>query len=77
MKALKTKEKAIEERYRVVRAPYKKSVKEDEGLKFYRNEKKARKDPNYDILNNEELEEIDEENTAPNPHIVGGAVKDP
>jgi hypothetical protein len=57
-----------------VRAPYKKKVDKEEGLKFYRSEKKARKDPNYDILSNEELEEVDEENTAPNPHVVSGGV---
>lgn len=52
MKALKTKEKKIEERYRTVRAPYKKKTDKEDGLKFYRSEKKARKDPNYDILSN-------------------------
>lgn len=75
--AMKRREKSIEERYTPVRAPYKKkAAKEEEPLKLYRSEKKARKDPNYDILSNEELEEIDEENTTPNPHVVGGAVKD-
>lgn len=54
-KALKQKEKDIEERYRTVRAPYKKKSEDKKGLKFYRSEKKARKDPNYELLSNEEL----------------------
>jgi hypothetical protein len=48
-----------------------------EGLKFYRSEKRARKDPNYELLRNEELEEVDEENSTPNPHVPGGAVETP
>ena len=51
--ALKRKEKSIEQRYIPVRAPYKKkAIKEEEPLRLYRSEKKARKDPNYDILSN-------------------------
>ncbi len=44
---MKRKEKRIEDRYNPVRAPYKKKARGSEGLKFYRSEKKARKDPNY------------------------------
>jgi len=44
---LKNKEKRIEERYRVVRAPYKKKDSNPKGMKMFLNEKKARKDPNY------------------------------
>lgn len=51
------KEKRIEDRYRPVRAPFKKSKKlVNENLKVYTSEKKARKDPNYELLKNEELE---------------------
>ncbi len=68
---MKTKEKKIQERYNTVRAPYRKKKRDAEkaGLKLYRSQKKARRDPNFELLNNEELEEIDEENTAPNPHV--------
>lgn len=52
-KALKRREKDIEERYRTVRAPYRKKVDDNKGLQFYRSEKKARKDPNYELLANE------------------------
>jgi len=52
-KALKRREKDIEERYRTVRAPYRKKVEDNKGLQFYRSEKKARKDPNYELLANE------------------------
>ena len=43
-------------------------------MKVYKSEKKARKDPQYESLVNEEDDEVDDENTAPNPHVVGGAV---
>ena len=47
-KAKKGREKQLEERYRPVRAPYKKKDKSaEENLKVFRSEKKARKDPNY------------------------------
>jgi hypothetical protein len=53
-KALKRREKDIEERYRTVRAPYKKKSDDGKkGLQFYRSEKSARRDPNYELLNNE------------------------
>lgn len=76
---MKTLEKRIEERYQTVRAPYnkKKKMAEKAGLKLYRSQKRARRDPNYELLNNEELEEIDEENTAPNPHVGGNPVEPP
>jgi len=44
-----------------VRAPIKKKNQyENENLKYFRNEKKARKDPLYDLMANEDLEEVDE-----------------
>lgn len=73
---LKRKEKKIESRYKPIRAPYKKkSDHADDILKGYTSEKKARKDPNYEILKNEDMEEIDDEIVAPNPHVLGGAVE--
>ena len=58
---LKRKEKRIEDRYRQVRAPNKKkNLYENENLKYFTSEKKARKDPLYDLMANEDLEEIDE-----------------
>jgi hypothetical protein len=51
---MKGKEKKIEERYKPVRAPYKRPDKSmNESLKVYSSEKKARKDPNYEVLRNE------------------------
>jgi len=44
-----------------VRAPNKKKNQyENENLKYFTSEKKARKDPLYDLMANEDLEEIDE-----------------
>ena len=47
------KERKIEERYKPVRAPYKKKSRDEDGLKVYTSERKARKDPNYELLKNE------------------------
>ncbi len=49
LQAMKTLEKNREERYRTVRAPYnkKKKTAQETGLKLYRSQKKARKDPNF------------------------------
>lgn len=49
---LQRKEKKIEERYRPVRAPYKKNKVKQETVKVYKSERKARKDPNYELLRN-------------------------
>ena len=50
---MKRKEKRIEDRYKAIRAPYKKKQKDESGLKFYTDERKAVKDPDYEILKNE------------------------
>ena len=72
---MKRKEKKIEARYKPVRAPSKKKVDPAANiLKGYTNERKARKDPQYELLSNEDLEQVDDENTVPNPHVIGGAV---
>jgi hypothetical protein len=56
-----------------VRAPNrKKNLYENENLKYFTSEKKARKDQLYDLMANEELEEVDEENTADFPLVKGG-----
>ena len=54
---MKRKEKKIEARYKPVRAPNKKKVDPSANiLKGYRDERTARKDPQYELLNNEDLE---------------------
>ena len=40
---------------------------------MYKSEKKARKDVNYELLKNEDLEEVDDENTIDSPLKVGGS----
>lgn len=60
-----------------MRAPNrKKNQYENENIKLFRSEKKARKDPLYDLMSNEDLEEIDEENTAEFPLVKEGKGKD-
>lgn len=53
--------KRILNRYKVVRAPYKKAPKEDPGYKMFFSEKEARNSPYYKELANEDLVEIDEQ----------------
>ena len=54
--ARKGREKQLEKRYKTVRAPYKKKDKGlSDKLQVFKSEKKARKDPNYELLKNEDL----------------------
>ena len=53
---MKQKEKQIEDRYKPIRAPYrKKSNANKDNIKVYTSERKARKDPNYSILQDEDM----------------------
>lgn len=51
----------MEERYRVVRAPYRKKEKKELGYDYLDDERKAKKRPDYEFAANEELPEDDEE----------------
>lgn len=51
----------IAERYNYYRAPYKKKSQLNKGYEWFKDEKKARKSEHWDILSNEELDEVDEE----------------
>ena len=65
---MKNREKQLEERHKPVRAPYKKKkLVDSDKLKVYSSQKKAKKDPQYDLLQNEDLEEVDDENVAEFP----------
>lgn len=49
---MQRKQKKIEDRYKPVRAPFKKNKYTTDAIKVYTSEKKARKDPNYELLKN-------------------------
>lgn len=73
---MKRREQKMVDRHKPVRAPYKKNkVDNSDKLKIFKSERKARSDPNYELLKDEELEEVDDENKAPNPHVLGGDVE--
>ena len=60
MEKFERMKKRIIQRYKTVRAPYKKKQKIDPGFEYFDSEKKARKSPYYDELADEDLPEVDD-----------------